>query len=122
MPDSIGASAGVSSADTLSVWRNLVQAVNGASQAYLQVQGLANSGTLDATALVKASAGRCCSVSVTTPGSSAGVIYDSTDVAATTNPIYSVAPSDSVQVVNLPVKFGIVFAPGTGMVAAVSYS
>jgi hypothetical protein len=112
----------VSPSDILTTLKNVTQAINQAAQAYLSVQGIGNSGSLSATALVKSGAGRCCAVSVTTPGSTAGVIYDSTNIGATSNPIYSIAPSNSVQVVNLPVSFGIVFVPGTGMVAAVSYS
>lgn len=113
---------GVSSADLLSVWRNLVQAVNGLGQTYLQVQGLANRPLIAAATLVKAGAGRIATVSVTTAGSTTGTVYDAGLASATTNLIYVIPEALGVYVVNLPLGIGLVVVPGMGQVLTVSYS
>jgi len=102
----------------------LVQAVNGLSQTYKQVQGLAGLPAISATTLVQAGAGRVCSVSVTTAGSATGLIYDSGLATSLVRPIYEIPNmvSDEPYVVNLPVNYGILVAPGTGQVVTVSYS
>ena len=124
MADTIAPPAGlpgVSASDQLTVQRQIAQAINQAAQNYLNVQGVSNSGSLATTTLVKTSAGRVCRVIVTTAGA-AGAIYDSTNVAVTTNPIFVVPATVGVYVVNMPVRFGIVYAPGAAQVAVISFS
>lgn len=113
--------AGVSASDILTVLRNVAQAINQAQQAYQNVQGISNSGSLSATTLVKSGAGRCCEIIVTAAGA-AGAIYDSTSLTATTNPIFVVPATLGVYVLNMPVRYGIVYAPGAAQVATVGYS
>ena len=112
-----------STADVLTAIKNIVTAMNGASQSYLNVQGQANFAAISAATVVKAAAGRICSVSVTTAGSSTGKIYDSA-TTATTNLLYIIpdAVGNQPYVVNLPASFGILVVPGTGQVVTVSYS
>jgi hypothetical protein len=113
--------AGVSLSDLLTVLRNVAQAINQAQQAYSNVQGISNSGSLSATTLIKSGPGRVCTVIVTTAGA-AGAIYDSANKTATTNPIFVVPATVGIYVVNVPTRYGIVYAPGAAQVAVVSFS
>ena len=113
--------AGVSPSDILTVLRNVAQAINQAQQAYQQVQGISNSGSLSATTLVKNGPGRACTVIVTTAGA-AGKIYDSANTSATSNPIFDVPATTGIYVLNMAVRYGIVYAPGSAQVAVVGYS
>lgn len=110
--------------DILTSIKNLVTALNLASQNYLNVQGLATSLPIPDTApaVVKTSAGRLCTVSVTAVGSTTGTIYDGATLQATSKPIYIIPEALGVYVVNLPVNYGIVAYPGTGQRVSVSYS
>jgi len=107
--------------DILTVAQNLVQAVSGVAQTYLNVQGSQTQATITAATLVRVGAGRLAMVSVTTAGA-AGAIYDTNDAALTNNKIYTIPPSLGVVFVNLPVSYGIVVAPGAAQVVSVSYS
>ena len=114
-----------STADVLTAIKNIVTAMNGAAQTYLNVQGQANSPAITSATVVKASAGRICSVSIITSGSATGMIYDSA-TTGTTSPLWVIpeaAASDGEPyVVNLPTSFGLLVVPGTGQKVTVSYS
>lgn len=109
--------------DLLTTARNILVAINGLNQAYLNVNGAQTASAISSTTLVKSSAGRVCTVSITTAGV-AGVIYDANTATNTARPIYAIPGSPSIGVisVNLPVSFGIVIAPGAGQVVSVSFS
>lgn len=113
-----------SASDILSTLKNVVTALNTASQAYLNVQGQANSVAITSATVVKSSAGRICSVSVITAGSTTGAIYDSATTGATTKPLYVIPEAVATEpyVVNLPAAFGILVVPGTSQKVTVSYS
>jgi hypothetical protein len=113
-----------STADVLTAIKNIVTAMNGASQSYLNVQGQANSTAITGATVVKASAGRICSVSVITAGSSTGMIYDAASTGITSRPLYVIPDAVALQpyVVNLPASFGILVVPGTSQKVTVSYS
>ena len=115
-------SAGASLSDILSAIKNLVTAVNALAQNYLNVEGLTNSGPLAVPTVVKASAGRVVRVSVTTAGSTAGMIYDGASLSATSKPMYAIPDAVGVAEFIWPFAFGILVVPGTGQVVAVSYS
>jgi hypothetical protein len=108
--------------DILTVAKNVVTAINGMAQTYLNVQGLQNSGSLTAATLVQLGSGRVATVSVTVAGSAVGKIYDANTAASTTNPVYVIPMTVGVIFVNMPVGIGLVVAPGTGQSVTVSYS
>lgn len=108
--------------DILTVAKNVVTAINGVAQTYLNVQGLQNSGSLTAATLVQLGSGRVATVSVTVAGSAVGKIYDTNSAASTTNPVYVIPNTVGVVFVNMPVGIGLVVAPGTGQSVTVSYS
>lgn len=110
----------VSTSDIMSAVKNIVTAINGATTAYLSVNGAATATALSAASVVKSSPGRVATVSVTT-AASGGVIYDSA-TASTTRPIYTIPSTSGVFLVNLPVSYGIYVVPGSGQVLTVSYS
>ncbi len=106
----------------LTAAQNIASAINGAAQAYLNVNGTANYPQISAATLVLNGRGRIAVVSITTAGSTNGTIYDANDATATTLPIYTIPNTIGVVVLNFPVTNGIVIVPGTSQVLSVSYS
>ena len=107
--------------DILTTLKNGVTAISNAAQTYANVQGTGNVSAITAGTVVKNSQGRVAVVSVTTVGSTTGVIYDSSTATAT-RPIYIIPTAVGVYVVNLPTSYGIYVVPGTSQVVTVSYS
>jgi len=62
--------------DILTAAKNVVTAVNGVAQTYLNVQGTLNSSGITAAKLVKSGTGRISSVSVIVAGSADGFVYE----------------------------------------------
>lgn len=108
--------------DILTTAQNLVQAVNNVASTYLNVQGAKNYPEIAAATLVKSGPGRVANVVVLTAGSGVGAIYDAQTAASTTNQIFVIPMSVGVTVLNMPVTYGIVVAPGTGQEVTISYS
>lgn len=108
--------------DILTAAKNIVTAINGLGQTYLQVSGSKVSVQISVATLVSVGQGRLARVVVTTAGSAAGSIYDASVSTATTSKIFVIANTLGVTEVNIPVNNGIVVTPGTGQVVTVSYS
>jgi hypothetical protein len=108
--------------DILTAAKNVVTAVNGVAQTYLNVQGTLNSSGITAAKLVKSGTGRISSVSVIVAGSANGFVYDSNSLSITSAPLYVIPQTVGVYFVNMPASLGIVVAPGTGQTITVSYS
>ena len=108
--------------DILTAAKNIVTAINGLGQTYLQVSGSRVSRQISAATVVMVGQGRIARVVVTTAGSAAGSIYDASISTATTQKIFVIANTLGVTEINIPVENGIVVAPGTGQVVTVSYS
>jgi hypothetical protein len=108
--------------DLLTTAKNIASAINGVAQTYVAVQGARIQQNITATAVVNNAAGRLAVVTVTTAGTTVGVIYDADATGVTTRPIYTIPNTVGVVFVNLPVVYGIVVVPGTGQAVTVSYS
>lgn len=108
--------------DILTTLKNAVTAIATATQTYQTVQGSIAATALSSATLIPNNPKRLCMVSITTAGSTNGVIYDSTSTSSLTNPIYTIPNTIGIVSVNLPVSYGIVVSPGTGQVVTVSYS
>ena len=108
--------------DILTVGKNIVTAINGISQNYINVQGAQNSGKLTVATLVQLGAGRVANVVVTTAGTTVGYVYDANSTSSTSNPIYVIPNTVGLVFVNMPVGIGLVVAPGTGQAVTISYS
>lgn len=108
--------------DLLTAAKDIVTGINSLAQNYLNVQGAATLTNITTLKQARGGAGRLCTVSVTTAGSAAGVIYDSPNSSTTSNPVYTIPMTVGVYVVNLPMNFGILVAPGTGQAVTVSFS
>ncbi len=108
--------------DILTTAKNIATAINGVAQTYVAVQGARVQQNITGNTVVNNAAGRLAMVTVTTAGSSVGVIYDANDTSTTTRPIYTIPNTVGVVFVNLPVVYGIVVTPGTGQAVTVSYS
>lgn len=114
----------VSITTLVAVLQNLVTALNNETQTYLNVQGTANFSSINLPTVIKPSAGRIASISVTTAGTGTGIIYDGATLTAKTKPMYMIPAAVSTEpyVVNLPLSFGLLIVPGAGQTLAGSYS
>ena len=117
--------------DILTAAKNIVTAINGLGQTYLQVSGSRVSREISVATVLLVGQGRLARVVVTTSGSASGAIYDAAVSTATTQKIYTIDHTGGgggggsgigVFEINIPVENGIVVAPGTGQVVTVSYS
>jgi hypothetical protein len=108
--------------DMLTTYKNIVTAINGLNQTYLNVNGVKTLADITTDTLVKAGFGRVATISVTVAGSTTGTVYDTNSASSTANPIFTIPTSTGITFVNLPVSNGIVVSPGTGQTVAVSYS
>ena len=108
--------------DLLTAAKNIVTAIGNLSTQYLNVQGATNTAGIASSTVVKQSAGRLCSISVTTAGSAPGVAYDAASAGLTTRPLCAIPNTVGVFVINLPTNYGLVIVPGTGQVVTVSWS
>jgi hypothetical protein len=108
--------------DILTATKNIVTAINGLGQTYLQVSGTKSFKEISAATVVQVGQGRLVRVIVTTAGSAAGSIYDASVSSATSSKIFVISNTLGVTEVSVPVDNGIVVAPGTGQVVTVSYS
>jgi hypothetical protein len=111
-----------STSDILSAIKNIVSAINAETQAFMAVNGLVNASAIGTATVVKTSAGRIATVSVTLAGTSPGTIYDGATLTAMTKPIGVIPNTTGVLKVNLPVSFGLLVVPGAGQVVTVGYS
>lgn len=101
---------------------NFVQATNALGQTYLSVQGAKTTANITVPTVVLGAPGRVAQISVTTAGNATGMVYDSASLTNTLRPIYPIANTTGVQVVNMPVSYGILAVPAGNMTIAVSYS
>jgi hypothetical protein len=108
--------------DLLTTAKNIASAINNVAQTYVSVQGAQVRQNITAATVVSDAAGRLATVSVTTAGTTTGIIYDSAATGVTARPIYTIPNTVGVVFVNLPVVYGVVVAPGTGQAVTVSYS
>ena len=105
--------------DILTATKNIVTAINGLGQTYLQVVGSKSSGQISAATVVMVGQGRLARVVVTTAGA-VGSIYDASVSSATTPKIFVIPNVVGVTEVNIPVDNGIVVTPGAGQVVTIS--
>lgn len=120
MADSSASS--VSPTAILATLQNIVTAINGQTQASINLAGAQDFYGLTAATVVKASAGRVVRISVIVAGSATGRVYDAAATGVTTNPIYVIPMTVGVVDVNIPTQYGIVVVPGTGQTVSGSFS
>jgi hypothetical protein len=110
--------------DILTAAKNIVTAINGAAQTFLNVNGTSAQDGITSATLVKTGSGRIATVSVVVPGSANGAIYDTAAAAsvAASNQIGVIPAMIGPYVFNIPFSSGLVVTPGTGQTITVSYS
>jgi hypothetical protein len=113
--------------DLLTAQKNGVQAFNNFSQVTRSLRGTTNSLEISTETYLNTTFGWVGSISVIAAGSTNGVIYDANSItSAITGTRLLIIPSSTavgtIIQVNMPVNKGIVVAPGSGMILAVSYS
>jgi hypothetical protein len=111
--------------DILTTAKNIVTAINGISNKLDRFSASGASYTyanITATTLVRSGSGSIAVVSVVTPGTTSGTIYDANSTGVTTSPVFKIPMTVGLTIVNMPVSNGIVVAPGTGQAVSISYS
>lgn len=86
--------------------------------------GSATALNISTATVVKASAGVALTIQVITAGSSGGAVYDSASTSGNTaaNQVAAIPNAAGYLPVSMPCASGIVVAPGTGQVVAISYT
>lgn len=86
--------------------------------------GLHSLLNITAATVVKSTSSSQVVLSVTTAGSTTGLINDTNTVAsvAASNLVFSIPEAVGVYVLNWPFAVGVTITPGTGQVLSVSYS
>ena len=125
MADPTTTPAGASLSDLLTAVKNLVLALNGAAQAFKNVNGVSTKEGITTPTVVKTSPGRVASVSIIVAGSSSGMIYDSASLVQS-SPLWPIPEaaktSGEPYEVNLPTDSGILVVPGSGQSVTVNWS
>lgn len=118
--------SGSSLSDLLTALKNLVTALNTASDVYLQVNGKSTLENISVPTIVKTTSGRVASVSIIAAGSGTGMLYDANTLTNTTAPLWiipdSLPTNGQPYVVNLPTNIGLVVSPGSGQTVTVNWS
>lgn len=110
--------------DLFNVQKNSVTAVNGVATTIQQISGKQSALEIAASTLLKSGSGWAARVSIIVAGSAAGALYDSATVAGAVNGVRLALVQNTAgfQDIKMPFQNGLVFIPGTGMTATVSYS
>lgn len=110
--------------DILTAAKNIVVALNGGNAVAKTAFAQSSSLNASTTTQVSATSGRLYAVIVTTSGSSLGNLYDSATITGigASNLIATIPATVAVNTFNWPFQNGLVFVPGTGMVANISYA
>ena len=107
--------------DILTAIKNIVTALNTANQTSINIVGSQNLAGISTPTLVKTGPGRVVRASVVVAGSTDGVVIDGNSLGATT--VMALIPmAIGIYEINLPLQYGLVVGPGTGMNLTVSYS
>jgi hypothetical protein len=108
--------------DILTTAKNIVSALSNLRDIYATMSGNQTSAEISAPALVFSGQGRIVRVSITTAGTTDGVLYDSSTTSLTSSPIAYVPKAANIVEIGIPVSSGAVFSPGSGQKAVVVYS
>ena len=115
--------------DILTTQKNGVIGINAIYNTSLFQAGKVNSLEISSSKVVSQQNGWIAKVSVIVAGTTTGTLYDASSItsgvgvlAAVGNRVAIVTNTVGIQTINIPVANGIVFTPGTGMIAVVTYS
>jgi hypothetical protein len=116
----------VSPSDILTTLKNVVLALNGATTAYRQVNGISTKEGITVPTVVKTTPGRVASVSIIVAGSTTGMLYDANQLGITLAPLWVIPEAAKTDgqpyVVNQATDTGILVVPGTGQSVTVCWS
>jgi len=112
---------GASLSDLLTAVKNLVIALNGATQAFNNVNGTSTLEGITTPTVIKTSPGRVAAVSILIAGSTPGMMYDSASLAENA-PLVVIPNLQGLFVVNLATNSGLLVVPGTGQSVTVAWS
>jgi hypothetical protein len=112
---------GSSLSDLLTAVKNLVVALNAATQAFKNVNGVSTKEGITAPTVVKTSAGRVASVSILVAGTTPGTVYDSASLTPNA-PLILIPNLLGLYEINMPTDSGILVVPGADQVLTVNWS
>ena len=122
MPTPTPPTGGASLSDLLTTAKNIVLGLSTLANNYLNVEGQISYANITAPTVVKSTGGRIARMSVTTAGTSAGVIYDGASPTATTLPVVAIPATVGITPGGIPTSYGIFVVPGSGQAVTVVYS
>ena len=108
--------------DILTAAKNIVTAINGAAQAYINVNGSISATSITSATLLKTGAGRIATISVVASSATTGAIYDTNSASSTANKIGVIPATVGITIWNIPYTNGLVVVPGSGQTVTISYS
>lgn len=110
--------------DILTAAKNIVVALNTASQINSNALGTTTKAAISAATTISGQPGRLVKIIVTTAGSVTGTANDAISVsnASASNVVFTIPNTTGVYEINIPVMYGLVVTPGTGQVVTVTYS
>jgi len=110
--------------DLLTALKNVVIALNNANQFYKQGYSQKSFLGMSASTVISTAGGRVYSINVTTAGTTSGAIYDNnTTTGIGASNLIAVIPNSVGEInINWPFFNGLVYVPGSGQVASISYT
>lgn len=110
--------------DLLNAQKNSVTAINGVANTLQALSGKQSALALTTSTLVKSGSGWAARVAVIVAGSAAGTLYDVATIAgvAAATALAPVPNAQGVIDIKMPFANGLVFVPGSGMTATISFS
>lgn len=103
--------------------QNITSAINVANTNFVNVNGLQDFWKITSPTVVRVGAGRIARISVIVAGSATGTVYDASIATDLSRPLYIIPMTlGFLQEVNLPVQYGVLIVPGTGMTVSGSFS
>lgn len=109
--------------DVLTAIKNIVTAINSQTQTNTNLAGAQDFFNITAAAMIKTGPGRIARITLPVPGSADGAVYDAQNVSDLSRKIFVIShAATGAQIVDLPVQYGILIVPGSGMTVAGSFS
>ena len=102
--------------------QNLTNAINTASTNFANINGRQDFWGITSLTSIRTGAGRICNIVVIVAGSAPGTVFDAAFINDGNRQLFVIPNTTGIYTLNMPVQYGIVINPGTGMTVAGSFS